>query len=113
MKPFRFILPVARWIMRLSLVIYLFYLYINSALMLEFTQASFYVSALYVIGGILLFAGGFVRTHAITLVAALLLSGLAIYQLVVGCPGKINLEVANNGLLLAVYLYFLGSGNKS
>ncbi len=87
MKPVKALLPVSRWILRITILACLLMLHGKTILALQYETQPFYISLAFVLFGVLLFAGGFTSKPSLTVVSALLLS-LLFYLLYLSwiCP---------------------------
>lgn len=112
MKPVKSLLPLSRWLLRITLLAYLVLQHGKTVLALQYETQPFYIALAFVLFGILLFAGGFTARPSLTVVSALLLSLLFAYYLYLGFVPQITLTQLLNLLLLSVCLYFMSSANK-
>jgi len=112
MKPVKSLLPAARWLLRITLPAYLLLLHGQTVLALQYETRPFFIALAFVLFGLLLFAGGFTAKPALTVVSALLLCLLMIYQLYLGFEPSVTTAQVLNLMLFSVSLYFMSSANK-
>jgi hypothetical protein len=111
MKPVRSFFPLASWLMRLAIVLYAFLRYLDVVVDFDLGTVIFYIALLQVVFATLLFVGGFVRKHSLTVVSALILLIVTVYQSIVVAGGGLTEELAVLILYATVALYFLTKGN--
>lgn len=109
LKAFR---PLANWVLRLSLALELFLIHRNEVEALKFNQASFYLSALSILGVVLLILGGMFKNKAVTITAALLVLLLSLYETVTQSFG-FTPALAGQFMTISIALYFLVNGNRN
>ncbi|MBI9035841.1 MAG: hypothetical protein JEZ03_15370 [Bacteroidales bacterium] len=112
MKPLKSLMPLAVWLMRLGVGLYAYSRYLNTLLDLNFKAISFYVAALNILFAALLIAGGFSRKHNLTVLSALMLLLVTIYQAVTGFQNTVNFSLAVYTMVGAVSFYFISAGNR-
>ncbi len=112
MKPVKSLLPASKWLMRIALLAWLVLQHGNTLLALQYKTQPFYLALAFVLFGILLFAGGFVKKPSLTVISALLLSLLFLYIIYLGFEPRVTSAQMLNLLFLAVCVNFMASGNK-
>ncbi|GAB1404637.1 MAG: hypothetical protein PHX54_05240 [Lentimicrobiaceae bacterium] len=112
MKPVKSLIPASRWLLRISLLVYLLLEHGKTLLSLQYQTQVFYIALAFILFGILLFAGGFTSKPSLTVVSAFLLSLLFIYYLYLGFVPRVTMPQVLNLLLLSVCLNFMALGNK-
>ncbi len=113
MKPIRFLAPVADWLMRAGVLLFVIFYYVNTVKAMNFSTILFWISLVFLIFSVLLFAGGFVKSSNLTVTSALVLTVLAGYQLFNLIDGGINYNFTVFVLLSAVFVRFWAKGNNS
>jgi len=112
MKPIKSLSGIGRWLMRLALSITLLYVHINAVFDFRYETIGFYFSLLLVVFSFLLIVGGFVRKHHLTVLSALIIFVVLLFQVVIA--GGIGLS--NTGFLtfyqLAIAVFFMAYGNN-
>ncbi len=111
MKPFTAFSGIARWVLRITILMVVFTQYYDTFMAFKLDSFAFYVAAVFIIFGVLLLIGGFLSKHDLTVVSGLLLVMASIYMGFVSFDG-ITGEFASNLLLGAAALLFLTEGNK-
>lgn len=111
MSPARSLFPLITWLLRLVI---LFVVYTRFAGIIEAFQTSdliFFIALAYALFALLLFFGGFLKKHTLTIVSGFFLAALSVYQMV-----RLGFEIGNNlsfyALLATTGLLFVGLGNK-
>jgi hypothetical protein len=112
MQPFKSGQVVAMWLLRITLVLYLFLSYVNRLSPISLESIRFYVSFAFVIFSVLLLVGGFLSKPAITVLSGLIIFLLSAYQLVISFSGKIDVGLVMYLFPLSIGFYFLCQGNK-
>ena len=112
MKPFKSGTAIAAWLLRI-LILWMVYLYYFSAFKtFEFSGDSFWFAAAYVVFSVLLFTGGFVNKHTLSVISGLFLFLIPVVQLlIIGLPADLTSGLFVLFLPLATGLYFFTHGN--
>ncbi len=112
MKPLKVALPLANWLMRLALAVYLILTWWGSftAFQLEFT--SFWYAVIYIVFAAFLVIGGFIPEQGITVVSGLIIFLLSIVLMFTTSYTIID-DILPFLLPATVGFYFLCRGNKS
>ncbi len=114
MKPVRFLVPTAQWVLRLSAILFIYTYFFDTFISFKLQSLMFYVSAVFVSGGILLLAGGFLRSAKMTVIVSLLLFLLSLTRLFVAYKsGGADHDFASMLILSAIFLNFLANGNRN
>ena len=115
MKPISAALPIANWMMRASVLVYLILCYYEKIIVVNFTSFVDVIFFVYVISGLLLFIGGFLSGSTLTIISGILLFLCTIYFMVTNIPSEFTRPQILNYLIYlwpaGVGLYFLGNGN--
>jgi hypothetical protein len=112
MEPLKFAFPVASWLLRLAVLILVYIIFFTTFRAFNTQSLEFWIAAAFGLFSILLFVGGFLRSHNLTLISSLLLA--------LGCGYKIFMHfafqeggfVAIYGVFGAIALYFAAAGNR-
>jgi hypothetical protein len=113
MKPLKSIIPLARWLLRLSLAVLIFFTYYKTFKGFDFNNLGFYFAAVYVIFGALLVIGGFLSKSSLTVVSAFILFLLSVYLLIKNATGDIGTQMTEYLLPASIAFYFLSTGNDN
>lgn len=111
MNPWKSLTGLASWSMRVAIMLVIFAQFFSTFMNFNLSSLSFFMAAGFVVFGVLLFVGGFLSKHSLTVIAALVLlvlSGLQAYWSFNGITGAF----AQWLLMAAVSLYFVTNGNK-
>src|SRR4030042_1598766 len=111
MKPLKSTTPLARWLLRLSLVVFIFFTYFGTFKNFDFNSLEFYFASVYVIFGALLFIGGFLSKSSLTVISAFILFLLSVYLLIKSFSGDIGEHLLEYLLPASIAFYFLSTGN--
>lgn len=112
MQPFKSGQVVAMWLLRISLVLFLFLGNIKSLSPISLESVRFYITFALVIFAVLLLVGGFMSKPGLTVISGLIIFLLSGYQLVVLFNGRIDLDYTVHLFPLAIGFFFLCQGNK-
>ncbi|MBN2891416.1 MAG: hypothetical protein JXL97_06090 [Bacteroidales bacterium] len=107
MKPLKAALPIGKWMLRLSLVLFIYYVYKDTILSFEFKNLEYITILGLSVFVLLLFIGGFLKNNSLSVISGLLIFILSTIKLVLGLPG---LE-AEMFMFIAIGFYFMASGN--
>ncbi len=113
MKPLKTTIPLARWLLRLSLAAFIFFAYFGTFKAFAFDSLEFYFASIYVIFGALLFIGGFLNKSAVTVISGFILFLLSVYLLIKSFSGDIGEHLLGYLLPASISFYFLSTGNDN
>jgi hypothetical protein len=113
MRPAKFFLPLANFLMRLGAAFYIFLNYFHTILDLQVKQFSFYFAAIHVIFGFFLLAGTFAKRQTLTVLSSLILFLLALYQIFTYSGDLMSASFASLLFFGMVVFYFLCNGNRN
>lgn len=111
MKPLTSLFKLSKWLLRIAIFFVVFTQYYDIFMQFNLSSIGFYVSAVFLIFGVLLLAGGFLDKDHLTVVSSLLILLASIYMSVVSFDG-ITSKFAINVLVGTVAFLFLTNGNK-
>lgn len=112
MKPVQSALPLAVWLLRISSVLLIMQLNLHEIEGWEFTHPSFILASLLIMGGLLLFIGGFMSNPWLTIISGVFLFGLSIYKLFLINHQSIHPLSSVYLMLAAISLFFVANGNS-
>ncbi len=113
MNALRFLRPTASWFLRTALVFFFYVQYFDVAMSFRLKNLMFYIAAVFIVGGIVLFVGGFLRNARLTVTSAFVLLLAAISRLIVCIEsGGMDYNFAAILLVSAGLLHFVANGNK-
>ena len=111
MKPFKSGATLAAWLLRITLLWFVYDHYFKAFPAFDLKSYSFYIHAAYILFAVLLLTGGFLQKSSLTVLAGLALFVLPIIQVIRDFPGD-PLKVLPLFLLpLAIGFYFFTAGN--
>ena len=112
MQPFKSGQVVAMWLLRITLVLYLFFNNIYSLRQINFDSIHFYIAFAFVIFAVLLLVGGFLSKPGITVISGLIIFLLSAYQLVISFGGRFDSSLVLFLFPLSIGFFFVCQGNK-
>jgi hypothetical protein len=111
MKPFKSGANLAAWLLRITLLWFVYEHYLKGFPDFDLKSYSFYIHVAYILFAVLLLTGGFLQKSSLTVLAGLALFVLPIFQVIRDFPEE-PLKVLPLYLLpLALGFYFFTSGN--
>ncbi|MBN2349240.1 MAG: hypothetical protein JXJ22_10400 [Bacteroidales bacterium] len=113
MKPLKSARGLARWILRLSLIIVIFFANYTIFLNFNIKSVGFYFSLIFLLSGLLLLVGGFLKDPSLTIISSLIILILSVYQLIKIFNGSIGEYLIDEFISVSLAFYFLSAGNKS
>lgn len=115
MKPISAALPVANWIFRGSVLIYLILLYFDKIIVVNFRNFVDVMFFVYVLSGLLLFIGGFLSKPTLSIISGIVLFLCTLYFMAINLPLDLTKVQITSFLVYlwpaGVGLYFAGSGS--
>jgi hypothetical protein len=115
MKPISAALPIANWIFRGSILLYLLLLYFDKIIVVNFRSFSEVMYFVYVLSGLLIFIGGFLTKPTLSIISGIVLFLCTLYFMVINLPGDFTrLQISTYLVYLwpaGIGLYFAGSDN--
>jgi len=112
MQPFKYGQVIAMWLLRISIVLYVFLGNINRITPIDLQDLKFYIAISLVLFSVLLLIGGFISKPWLTVVSGLIIFLISAYQLVIAFNGKIDLSLAVSLFPLSIGFFFFCQGNK-
>jgi len=112
MQPFKSGQVVAMWLLRATLVLYLFFDNIYNLRQVNFDSIPFYIAFALVVFAVLLFVGGFISKPGLTVLSGLGIFLLSAYQLFISYGGKLDVGLIMCLFPLSIGFFFLCQGNK-
>jgi hypothetical protein len=111
MKPFKAGIPFSKWLLRISLVVYLVIYYHETLFYFDFLDVSFVFALIYVFAAVCLMFGGFKADGNITVYAALILLVAIAFNIYLDASEGIY-GVITHLLPMSIAFFFLSNGNK-
>jgi len=112
MQPFKNGQVVSKWLLRISLVLYLFLGNVNRISPIDFQSVRFYLSLALVVFSVLLLVGGFISKPGLTVISGLFIFLISAYHLFVLFRGSIDFSFTLYLLPLSIGFFFVCNGNK-
>ncbi len=110
MEPLKSLLPLAKWMLRITAALLIYSLYFKILPEVDLTSVNWFISVLQVVFGILLLAGGFGKKSKLTVVAGLLIFILSVIMMFLG--GVDLNSVIRHIAPASIGFYFMACGNK-
>ncbi len=111
MKPFKSGAVIAAWLLRLTLLWFVYEHFYKGFPGFDLKSYSFYIHAAYILFAVLLVVGGFLQKPAMTVISGLAIFILPVVQLIHAFPKEIFPVVLLFLLPLAIGFYFFTNGN--
>ncbi|MDA3927557.1 MAG: hypothetical protein PF541_01265 [Prolixibacteraceae bacterium] len=111
MKPLKSGISFAKWMLRITLVIYLVAYYYGTLLYIDFLDVSFVFALIYIIAAGSLLVGGFKKKDNITVYSSLMLLIAVAFNIYLDVADGIY-GIINHLLPLSIAFFFLSNGNK-
>lgn len=112
MKPPKNLYPLFSWVLRVTFLLLSYLLFWDEVRGLDFHAFSFWVSFLFILFSVLLFIGGFSRSHDLTLISSLVLGLIALYHTYVAFALPLTPAFAFNLLIASSAFVLFALGNK-
>jgi hypothetical protein len=112
MKPFSSGVTIAAWLLRITLVWFVYQNFFSTFADFELHRFEFYLSAAYILFTLLLVAGGFFQTAGLTVISGLAIFILPIVQLIRVFPEHISEVLLVYLIPLSVGFTFFSIGNN-
>jgi len=113
MKPWKFAIPLANWLLRLSLAAYLIIFYWGVLTGFHLGTLTFWVSAIYILFAVLLLFGGLASDQSLTVVSALVIFLLSLLMVFLNLDGTFKYDIFPYLFSAVVGFYFVTRGNRS
>lgn len=113
MKPFKFGQPIANWLLRLTLVVYILLLNFEKLYPINLNNSGFYFAAAFALFALALLLGGFLSKQTLTVFSGLAISILSTYFFIRGFNGTLTFTSLTNVIPAVLGFYFFSRGNKS
>jgi hypothetical protein len=82
MKPVKATIPVARWMLRLTLLIFFYFHYFATVKGMNFNSIPFYFALIYLTSGVLLIFGALFSQRGLTILSSILIFVLSVYLII-------------------------------
>lgn len=107
MKPLKGIFPLAKWLLRLSLLSFIYLVYFDFILNWDFTNIEYITILSIAFFSVLLIFGGFMKKNSLSVISGLIIFLLSILKIILSLP-EIEAEMI---FFSVIGLYFMSSGN--
>lgn len=110
MEPIKSFVPLAKWLLRIALLIIVYITYYEIVMAFDFSSRNFYIALGMIVLTILLFFGGFFSSPTLTVITGALIFLLSVAQMFLGGI-SVNMVFAHFTPAVLGF-YFLARGNK-
>jgi quinol-cytochrome oxidoreductase complex cytochrome b subunit len=111
MEPIKGFMPIAGWLLRLSLGIVVYLHFFDTFLTFSFNNLNYFMALLYIIFTILLIIGGLLKKNATTVISGMVIFILSIAMIFMG---QVSIEkVLAYFMPAALGFYFMAAGNRN
>ncbi|HCY01304.1 MAG TPA: hypothetical protein DG754_14295 [Bacteroidales bacterium] len=111
MKPFKAGLPLAHWLLRISLVLFIVLLFLKDLYPMNFNSLQFYIAAVSCLFAILLLFGGLLSKQNLTVVSGLVITILFTYLFATNFSGVVSHRTMLYLVSGVLGFYFFTKGN--
>lgn len=112
MEPLKFASSASNWILRIAALILVYIIFFVTYRSLNYQSIDFWVACGFGLFAGLLFIGGFMKKHNLTIISAIVLALGCTYQIFMHFAFQKGGFVAIYAVFGAIALYFAASGNK-
>ena len=112
MKPVKTFEPLAKWILRISVLIFVIVNYWDVFKQFNLKNINSILASIFLIFGILLFIGGFRKNNSVTVISGLLVFAISTYFIVRGFNGIFDKQLLTFIFPASVGLFFMSKGNN-
>ncbi|MFT3739663.1 MAG: hypothetical protein QM786_12965 [Breznakibacter sp.] len=110
MNPVKSFVPTSAWLLRICVLVLVYQKYFDTFLTFSMKGVYFFFALSFVVFAVLLFIGGFINKHWLSVMSGFFIFGMSAFLLFWG--GTINADkVFNHLLLIALGFVFLARGN--
>lgn len=110
MEPVKSLIPIAKWLLRLTVGLAVYSLHFDRMLDFNLTSVNWFISAIITVFTVLLLVGGLVKKSKLTVVSGLIIFVLSVIMMFLGGPNLSS--VILHSTPAAIGFYFLARGNK-
>jgi len=110
MEPFKSLVPIAKWFLRIAVAIIIYHFYFEIFETLDFDSLEYFIAFFMIISAVTLIVGGTLQTNTMTVVSGLVIVGLSVLNMFVG---EFDLQsLITNFVPGSIGFYFFARGNK-
>jgi hypothetical protein len=113
MKPLRSAKGLVHWLLRISLSAFFIFISIPVVIQVNLDSSIFYLSLLELVFAVMLFIGGFLRKHNVTVISGIALLIAGIYIIFSGWKSELDALLFLHLMIASVALYFVSNGNRN
>ena len=113
MKPLLSAKGLVNWLLRVSLSAFYIFISVPVVIQMNLDSAIFYLSLLELIFAVMLFVGGFLRKHNVTVISGIVLLFAGIYIIFSGWKSELDSLLFLHLMIASVAFYFVSNGNRN
>ena len=115
MKPMKGAVPIAKWLLRFSLITFIFISFFNEIQEFNFTDPNYLIAFGFILSAALIIIGGFLPRSSLTVIAGILIFLLSLFAIIWDYIE--NKKLDTNIILTYIFpaaigFYFFARGNK-
>lgn len=112
MEPLKFAFPLSNWLLRIAALVLVYMIFFTTFRAFGTAQKEFWIACAFGLFAILLFVGGFMKSHNLTVISGVLLTLGNAYYIFMHFVFNQGSFVAIYGIFGAISLYFATTGNR-
>jgi hypothetical protein len=112
MEPLKFAFPASGWLLRIAVLVLVYIMFFVTFRAFQTQSTEFWIACGFGLFAMLLFVGGFMKSHNLTVISSVILTLGAVYMIVAHYAFSKGSFVAIYGVLGAITFYFAASGNR-
>jgi hypothetical protein len=112
MEPLKFAYPLSNWLLRVALLILVYMCFYGTFHTFDYHHLPFWIATGFGIFAALLFIGGFMKKHNLTIISAIILISGCGYKIFMHYAFGEGTFVANFAIFGAIAFYFATAGNR-
>lgn len=113
MNPLKFLTPLSNWLLRIAVLLLVYIIYFLTFRHFNYDKPDFWIACGFGLFAILLFIGGFMKKHGMTVVPAIFLFAGCCYEIFMHYFYSKGRFVAIFAIFAAVAIYFTAYGNRT
>ena len=107
MKPIKSLEVFSVWVMRIGLLLFAYNQYFSTFTNFKIDRIEFYIALLFLIFSAIIFITGFICKTTLTVISALVISIISIYNIVIMIQGGLDTMLILNILIASIAIMFL------
>ncbi len=112
MEPVKAFYALSTWLLRVAMLVLIYIVFFSILRSPDFHATTFWIAAGFTLFSMLLFVGGFMNKHGLTVISSLFLMVGCIYELVLRFAFNKDIFISSFFLIGAIAMFFLANGNR-